>query len=138
MLWQAPSIFSKTGGIYMSLHWPADVPLTEFKPYTILVAVPLSSHPETDPAPVQIKWVNDIYLPGQKVTRNLIEAISSMEAQTVTDVIIGVGINTTCPAFPKDLAKKAGNLFQEKPTITRQELITAIWNNFFQSSEERS
>ena len=132
-----PFYAAKTGGIYMSLHLAPDVPLTEFKPYTILVAAAIvKTIQELTQLPVQIKWVNDIYLQGKKVAGVLTEAISSMEAQTVTDVIIGVGINFHLPSFPKDLAKKAGNLFQEKPTITRQELITAIWNNFFQSSEE--
>lgn len=132
-----PFYAAKTGGIYMSLHLAPDVPLTEFKPYTILVAAAIvKTMQELTQLPVQIKWVNDIYLNGKKIAGVLTEAISSMEAQTVTDVIIGVGINFHLPAFPKELAKKAGNLFVDKPSLTRQELIQAIWKNFFETSDE--
>lgn len=125
------------GGIYMSLHLAPEVPLTEFKPYTILVAAAIvKTIQELTHIPAQIKWVNDIYLHGKKIAGVLTEAISSMEAQTVTDVIIGVGINFHLPHFPKELEEKAGNLFDEKPSLTRQELITKIWENFLNTSDE--
>lgn len=132
-----PFYAAKTGGIYMSLHLAPDVPLTAFKPYTILVAAAIvKTIQELTQLPVQIKWVNDIYLNGKKIAGVLTEAISSMEAQTVTDVIIGVGINFHLPTFPIELTQKAGNLFVENPSITRQELILAIWKNFFDTDEE--
>lgn len=132
-----PFYAPKIGGIYMSLHLSPDAPLTEYKPYTILVAAAIvKTMKELTQVPVQIKWVNDIYLHGKKIAGILTEAISSMEAQTVTDIIIGVGINFHLPNFPEELARKAGNLFDEKPNLTRQELICAIWKNFFETSEE--
>ncbi|CQR25690.1 biotin--protein ligase [Streptococcus varani] len=132
-----PFFASKTGGIYMSLHLAPHVALTAFKPYTILMAAAIvKTMQELTQLPVQIKWVNDIYLNGKKIAGVLTEAISSMEAQTVTDVIIGVGINFHLPGFPKELAGKAGNLFEENPKLTRQELIRGVWKNFFETSED--
>ncbi|HFI0424273.1 TPA: bifunctional biotin--[acetyl-CoA-carboxylase] ligase/biotin operon repressor BirA [Streptococcus suis] len=132
-----PFYASKSGGIYMSLRLSPNVPFLEFKPYTILAAAAvvkaIQSLCDLD---VQIKWVNDIYLGQKKVAGILTEAISSMENQRVTDVIIGVGINVHIDDFPKELRQTAGNLFDDQPPFTRNQLITAIWKAFFETDEQ--
>ncbi|HFI0694386.1 TPA: bifunctional biotin--[acetyl-CoA-carboxylase] ligase/biotin operon repressor BirA [Streptococcus suis] len=132
-----PFYASKSGGIYMSLRLSPNVPFLEFKPYTILAAAAvvkaIQSLCDLD---VQIKWVNDIYLGQKKVAGILTEAISSMENQRVTDVIIGVGINVHIDDFPKELRQSAGNLFDDQPPFTRNQLITAIWKAFFETDEK--
>ncbi|HEM6191286.1 TPA: bifunctional biotin--[acetyl-CoA-carboxylase] ligase/biotin operon repressor BirA [Streptococcus suis] len=132
-----PFYASKSGGIYMSLRLSPNVPFLEFKPYTILAAAAvvkaIQSLCDLD---VQIKWVNDIYLGQKKVAGILTEAISSMENQRVTDVIIGVGINVHIDDFPKELRQTAGNLFEGQPPFTRNQLITAIWKAFFETDEK--
>ena len=131
-----PFYASKSGGIYMSLRLSPNVPFLAFKPYTILAAAAvvkaIQSLCDLD---VQIKWVNDIYLGRKKVAGILTEAISSMESQTVTDVIIGVGINVRIDDFPKELHHIAGNLFEEQPPFTRNQLIIAIWKAFLETDE---
>ncbi|HEL2059821.1 TPA: bifunctional biotin--[acetyl-CoA-carboxylase] ligase/biotin operon repressor BirA [Streptococcus suis] len=132
-----PFYASKSGGIYMSLRLSPNVPFLEFKPYTILAAAAvvkaIQSLCDLD---VQIKWVNDIYLGQKKVAGILTEAISSMENQRVTDVIIGVGINVHIDDFPKELKQFAGNLFDDQPHFTRNQLITAIWKAFLETDEK--
>ncbi|HFI0458120.1 TPA: bifunctional biotin--[acetyl-CoA-carboxylase] ligase/biotin operon repressor BirA [Streptococcus suis] len=132
-----PFYASKSGGIYMSLRLSPHVPFLEFKPYTILAAAAvvkaIQSLCDLD---VQIKWVNDIYLGQKKVAGILTEAISSMENQRVTDVIIGVGINVHIDDFPKELRQSAGNLFDDQPPFTRNQLITAIWKAFIETDEK--
>ncbi|WP_105206763.1 bifunctional biotin--[acetyl-CoA-carboxylase] ligase/biotin operon repressor BirA [Streptococcus suis] len=132
-----PFYASKSGGIYMSLRLSPNVLFLEFKPYTILAAAAvvkaIQSLCDLD---VQIKWVNDIYLGQKKVAGILTEAISSMENQRVTDVIIGVGINVHIDDFPKELRQSAGNLFDDQPPFTRNQLITAIWKAFFETDEQ--
>lgn len=132
-----PFYASKSGGIYMSLRLSPNVPFLEFKPYTILAAAAvvkaIQSLCDLD---VQIKWVNDIYLGQKKVAGILTEAISSMENQRVTDVIVGVGINVHIDDFPKELRQSAGNLFDDQPPFTRNQLITAIWKAFFETDEK--
>ncbi|HFU3843648.1 TPA: bifunctional biotin--[acetyl-CoA-carboxylase] ligase/biotin operon repressor BirA [Streptococcus suis] len=132
-----PFYASKSGGIYMSLRLSPNVPFLEFKPYTILAAAAvvkaIQSLCDLD---VQIKWVNDIYLGQKKVAGILTEAISSMENQRVTDVIIGVGINVHIDDFPKELRQSAGNLFDDHPPFTRNQLITAIWKAFFETDDK--
>ncbi|HFI0480335.1 TPA: bifunctional biotin--[acetyl-CoA-carboxylase] ligase/biotin operon repressor BirA [Streptococcus suis] len=132
-----PFYASKSGGIYMSLRLSPNVPFLEFKPYTILAAAAvvkaIQSLCDLD---VQIKWVNDIYLGQKKVAGILTEAISSMENQRVTDVIIGVGINVHIDDFPKELRQTAGNLFDNQPPFTRNQLITAIWKAFLETDDK--
>ncbi|HFI0054100.1 TPA: bifunctional biotin--[acetyl-CoA-carboxylase] ligase/biotin operon repressor BirA [Streptococcus suis] len=132
-----PFYASKSGGIYMSLRLSPNVPFLEFKPYTILAAAAvvkaLQSLCDLD---IQIKWVNDIYLGQKKVAGILTEAISSMENQRVTDVIIGVGINVHIDDFPKELRQSAGNLFDDHPPFTRNQLITAIWKAFLETDDK--
>ncbi|MBY5005731.1 bifunctional biotin--[acetyl-CoA-carboxylase] ligase/biotin operon repressor BirA [Streptococcus suis] len=128
---------SRSGGIYMSLRLSPNESFLEFKPYTIMAAAAVvKAITQLTDLDVQIKWVNDIYLGQKKVAGILTEAISSMETQTVTDVIIGVGINVYIDDFPKELRQTAGNLFDDQPSITRNQLITAIWQAFFETDEQ--
>lgn len=132
-----PFYASKSGGIYMSLRLSPHVPFLEFKPYTILAAAALvKAIQQLTDLDVQIKWVNDIYLDQKKVAGILTEAISSIESQTVTDVVIGVGINVHIDDFPKELRQSAGNLFEEQSPFTRNQLIVAIWKAFFETDEK--
>ncbi|WP_057491338.1 bifunctional biotin--[acetyl-CoA-carboxylase] ligase/biotin operon repressor BirA [Streptococcus orisasini] len=120
------------GGIYMSLHLHPELPFKQLPAYTLMVASSLvkaiSRLTGIDP---EIKWVNDIYLNGKKIAGILTEAVSSIETGLITDVIIGMGINFHVTDFPEELQSKAASLFSEKPTITRNELISEIWNIFF-------
>lgn len=128
---------SRSGGIYMSLRLSPNESFLEFKPYTIMAAAAVvKAITQLTDLDVQIKWVNDIYLGQKKVAGILTEAISSMETQTVTDVIIGVGINVYIDNFPKELHQTAGNLFDDQPSITRNQLITAIWQAFFETDKQ--
>ncbi|OJG66866.1 biotin-[acetyl-CoA-carboxylase] ligase [Enterococcus moraviensis] len=128
--------FSKAGsGIYMSMLLRPNQIFEEMAQYTVIMAVAIAramddlAHTNTE-----IKWVNDIYINGKKVCGILSEAMSDVESGQISNVIIGMGINFSLKQneFPEDLQKKATSLFPEKkPTITRNELIGAIWTQFY-------
>ncbi|MBY5035267.1 bifunctional biotin--[acetyl-CoA-carboxylase] ligase/biotin operon repressor BirA [Streptococcus gallolyticus] len=132
------AFFAPTGGIYMTLHLTPNASFSTIKPYTILVAAAIVKAIEnlTGLEP-QVKWVNDIYLKGKKIAGILTEAISSIETQTVTDMMIGVGLNFHLERFPQELENKAGNLFEQAPTLSRNELIAEIWRVFFTTSDDQ-
>lgn len=50
-----------------------------------------------------IKWVNDVYLDEKKICGILTEAVTDFETQTVTSVIVGIGVNLTTSEFPSDV-----------------------------------
>jgi BirA family biotin operon repressor/biotin-[acetyl-CoA-carboxylase] ligase len=72
----------------------------------------------------KIKWVNDVYLADKKVCGILTEAVTDFETQTVTSVIIGIGMNIKTIHFPKDV-ENASCLGVD---IKRADLIAAITN----------
>ncbi|MBF0777238.1 bifunctional biotin--[acetyl-CoA-carboxylase] ligase/biotin operon repressor BirA [Streptococcus cuniculi] len=128
---------AETGGIYMTLHLRPEASFQDVKPYTLLVAAAIvKAIDQLTGIAVEIKWVNDIYLNGKKFAGILTEAVSSIEARVVTDMMIGVGLNFHLPDLPAGLKQTATSLFTERPPITRSQLITEIWRIFFTTSEE--
>ena len=122
------------GGIYMSLHLKPQLPPAELPPYTLMVAGAIyKAIKNLTLIDVDIKWVNDIYYRHKKIGGILTEAITSIETGLVTDVIIGVGLNLAISTFPDELESKAGSLFEGPCPITRNDLISEIWKEFFQT-----
>lgn len=64
-------------------------------------------------APVDIKWVNDLYMNGKKICGILTEGSVSMENGELDYAIIGIGVNVTRHAFPPELEGIASSVEQE-------------------------
>lgn len=82
----------------------------------------------------QIKWVNDLYLNEKKVCGILTEGIINMETQTIQSIVLGIGINVMIEPeeLPSELQNVAGALFEETPSVTRNDLAAAILNEFYE------
>lgn len=127
--------FSPNGQIYMSLLLSPNQHFQELPQYTLLSAVAVASAiDQLVGEKTTIKWVNDIFINQKKVCGILTEAISDFESQRISHIIIGIGINFFIEQekFPEDLRQKVTALFHQQPTITRNELIRLIWQNFFE------
>lgn len=134
---QRPYYSPSQGGIYMSLHIQPNLPYEKLPSYTLLVAGAVyKAIKNLTMIEVDIKWVNDIYLKNKKIAGILTEAMTSVETGLVTDVIIGLGINFSIADFPDDLNKKAGSLFLPPAPISRNELISEIWNCFYNTDPD--
>ena len=122
---QRPYNSPSQGGIYMSLHIQPNLPYEKLPSYTLLVAAAVcKAIKNLTMIEVDIKWVNDIYFKNKKIAGILTEAMTSVETGSVTDVIIGLGINFSIADFPEDLKEKAGSLFMPPAPISRNELIS--------------
>ena len=129
---QRPYYSPSQGGIYMSLHIQPNLPYEKLPSYTLLVAAAVyKAIKNLTMIEVDIKWVNDIYCKNKKIAGILTEAMTSVETGLVTDVIIGLGINFSIADFPEDLKEKAGSLFMAPTPISRNDLISEIWNCFY-------
>lgn len=133
--------FSKSGhGIYMSMLLRPNKNFSEMAQYTVIMAVAVAkAMDELTDVTTEIKWVNDIYINGKKVCGILSEAMADFESGHIANVVIGMGINFSLKQkdFPKELQQKACSLYPTgNPTITRNQLIASIWNQFYQLVDE--
>lgn len=120
-------------GIYMSLLLKPAHPLTDVGLLTTAVATAVfRAIKATTGIVVDIKWVNDLYYQDKKICGILSEAITDFESQQISHLVIGIGLNfATTPLIPAELQNKVGALFQGQPSITRNQLISAIITQFF-------
>lgn len=126
------SFYSPSGsGVYISLLYPAKAIQKHTHLVTPLAAVALYDAIKTQLGiEVGIKWVNDLFLNGKKVSGILTEAMFSVELGAVDKLIIGMGINVKQPAhIPNELNDVIGYL-TDKPVDMNKLAITII-NNVF-------
>lgn len=123
---QGKSFYSpaKTG-VYLSLVIHPMSRLQDAVTATTAAAVAVCRAVEdlTDKKP-GIKWVNDVYLEGRKICGILTEAVTDFETQTVTSVIVGIGINVSTESFPDDVE----NASCLNVNVSRARLVAAVAN----------
>ena len=80
-----------------------------------------------------IKWVNDIYVDGRKVSGILSEASYNLEDAKLDCVVVGIGVNLYPPknGFPDALADTAGSILDKPGSLSRNKLVAEILNNFW-------
>lgn len=115
------SFFSpKNTGIYISFLLYPDVPISEASMYTTIAATAEAKAIEkVSGFPVDIKWVNDIWMRGKKVSGILTEASTSIEDGSLEYVVVGIGINLYEPegGFPDEIKSIAGSVFTDNAPI---------------------
>lgn len=87
----------------------------------------------------RIKWVNDIYIEGKKVSGILTEGAVSLERGSLEYAILGIGINVYPPrqGFPPELKETAGTVFKEQISDGKNRLAGEFLNaflNFYKGS----
>ncbi len=105
------SFFSPAGGLYFSvlLRRPAREDLLLLTPLAAVAAARACE--DICGVPVGIKWVNDLYLDGKKISGTLTETTFGADGAPAFTVI-GTGINLAPPegGFPDELRDRAGTL----------------------------
>lgn len=118
-------------GLYMSLILRPKVEAEKFQMITIADAVAVclaieNLYPEAL-GKLQIKWVNDIFFRGKKITGILTEAVSNFENGEIERVVTGIGINVTTKNFSEDCVESAGSIFPDENILFgRDELCAKI------------
>lgn len=109
------SFYSPEGtGLYMSLLLHPDATPEEGTMLTTLAAVAAAKAIEkVANEVVQIKWVNDVWMRGKKISGILTEGSASLEEGKLEYVIVGIGINIYEPkeGFPEEIKDVAGAVF---------------------------
>lgn len=106
------SFYSPEGtGLYMSVILKPGKPLSDCTDVTMSAAVAVSeSIEEICGIKPGIKWVNDIFYGGRKISGILTEAISDFESGMAETVIVGIGVNISTKSFPEEISGLAGSL----------------------------
>lgn len=76
--------------------------------------------------PVEIKWVNDLYLHGKKIAGILTEGVAGLEEQGFERIVVGIGINCFSHPLPPELRDIAGALWDDEPPFTRNDLLARL------------
>lgn len=127
----------KGTGLYFSLVTSPKSDLTSAVGITSYAAVcVVEAIKELTGTDTKIKWVNDIYLDGKKLCGILTEAVSDFETGTVSNIIIGIGINLKTATMPDSLKDKVGFLEYDLPI--KNELISLIVKKLLKYDEERN
>lgn len=134
---QGRSFFSPAGGgIYMSLLLR---PESLDKPERITVAAAVAAAcalEKISGKETKIKWVNDVFVDGKKVSGILTEGGSSADGRPWA--VLGVGVNLSAPeeGFPEELRAIAGAVLPESTTEQRGALIAEIAETFLDIYED--
>lgn len=90
--------------------------LDELLPLRAAVAVA-----ESLPVPAQIKWPNDVWIGGKKVSGILVEG-RPQEGWAV----LGIGLNVATRSFPDELSEIATSLALEGAALSREEALDSL------------
>ena len=113
-------------GLYMTLLMPV---VSDFDPATLTLTAAVAVREAVTRAGVdaRIKWVNDIFVGGRKLAGILAEGVVSETTGQITHAILGIGVNCTPAAFPKELENVVTCLQNEGNTpLSRTDLAIAI------------
>lgn len=132
------SFYSPQGtGLYMSLLLHPDVTAQEGTLLTTLAAAAAAKAVEkVSNEEVLIKWVNDVWMRGKKISGILTEGSASLEEGKLQYVIVGIGINIYEPAggFPEELKEVAGAVFTSH--IQKENLRNRLASEFIKNFME--
>lgn len=81
-----------------------------------------------------IKWVNDIFVRGKKVSGILTEASYSMESGSLDYAALGIGLNVYPPegGFPPEIAETAGSILMSRQRDARSRLAAGFVKRFME------
>ena len=76
-------------------------------------------------ADAKIKWVNDIFMRGKKVSGILTEGLTDFERGGISCAVVGIGVNIAPQNFPRDIADIATSVLEDKDADTKRSALAA-------------
>lgn len=121
-------------GVYMSLLLrPEHASPGEAVRFTTMAAVAAcEAIEEISGQTAGIKWVNDIYMDGRKVSGILTEASLEVESGLLDYAVLGIGFNLYPPenGFPEELSSVAGAILPASGSDGKNRLAAGFLNHF--------
>lgn len=132
---------SKGSGIYLSILLRPHMSAQDTLGLTTMTAVSVVDAIRSETGiDAGIKWVNDVYVDGLKVSGILTEAGYGIETGSVDYVVIGVGINVAKPRgdYPSSIRGIAGALFDVPPREVANRLTARVIDNILEGYQRMS
>lgn len=107
---------SSQGNLYLSIVFPFDDKITTLFPFYPAVALAKVLRRNYS-IMAHLKWPNDILIGNKKIAGILCEGISGKS------MVMGIGINTTQDAFPKELEDIATSVALESSKVIKNETL---------------
>jgi BirA family biotin operon repressor/biotin-[acetyl-CoA-carboxylase] ligase len=127
------SFYSPGGtGIYLSILLRPKFPAQQALLITTAAAVAVArALEECGSSDVKIKWVNDVFSCGKKVSGILTEGSFDFETGLLNYAVLGIGINVATPegGFPESISGVAGAAFSGDD-VMRSRIIAKVIDNF--------
>ncbi|MCW6659196.1 biotin--[acetyl-CoA-carboxylase] ligase [Aerococcaceae bacterium NML191292] len=123
-------------GLYFTLVFrPEALPLSDIPQYTLVAASAMVHAIETlTDRSIAIKWINDLFANGKKIGGILCEAVTDLETQEVSAVLVGIGLNLagSFAQASEETRQVAGTLFGETlpPNFNPNTLLRCFLNQF--------
>lgn len=124
---------SPSKGIYLSVVLRPQRPLADASVYTFLGAYAVLRLCIEEDLPAQVKWPNDIYVNGKKISGILSEL--SAIGQDIGYIVLGIGINVNQSDFPEDIP--GTSLMIEKGMMLSRKEVLAKLLLFLEEGYER-
>lgn len=129
------SFYSPAGtGVYMSILLRPEnmLPSQAVRLTTMAAVAACEAIEEISGEKAWIKWVNDIYVDGKKVSGILTEGSFGLENGNMDYVVLGIGFNAELPenGFPDEIASVAGAVFHERLQDGKNRLAAGFLNGF--------
>ena len=109
---------SQEGGLYFSFVLSAKN-FREVLQIPLVVGFSVSEALDSFGLPTMVKWPNDVYLKGRKVSGVLVERLGDK-------IVVGVGVNVNQRSFPEEIRETAtsmflasGRIFERKEVLMR-------------------
>ena len=121
-------VSNKDKGLYMSIRIKPDVEISQLNNITCVIACIVSKAIEQQINQlVDIKWVNDLYLNGFKVSGILVESKINFNTNKFEYLVIGIGVNLYKQEFHPELQNIASSIEEQtNVVINKQQLINDI------------
>ncbi len=131
------SFESPDAGIYMSILLPGERDGAVLTAYVAVLAA--EAIEEITGVSIDIKWVNDLYLSGRKLSGILCEGIINAESGRLEASVIGIGINVLKANFPKEISDIAVSLEDVAgKAFSRSEITARVAEKIIKALPSRS
>ena len=118
----------KKSGIYLSVIYAPENGIQEPAKLTAFSAVAVCrTLKKLFNLDAQIKWVNDVFLNGKKVSGILTEGIVNFETRKIEAAIVGIGLNIfENNEFSAEIKQVAGSIFQCENDVDTEKKVSRI------------